>query len=134
MPAYDYLFLLQSDTANTVDAVTTDKMNFGNANPGVNKNGLWGLHVIVTTAFADLDEGANIGIVHSASDDLSTSSEVHTSMFVPVDELTAGKHLFLPACSRPLLQYAGVLFDAVSTAANAGKTTMFFGPASGGEG
>jgi hypothetical protein len=134
MPAYDYLFIVQEDTANTTDAVGTNVMNFGNANPGVNKNGMWGLHVIVTTAFGNLTEGANFSIVHSDADDISTASEVHTSMFVPVDELTAGKHLFLPACSRPLLQYAGVLFDAVSTAANAGKTTMFFGPASGGEG
>jgi hypothetical protein len=134
MPIYDYLFLVQSDTANTVDAVGTNFMNFGNAAPGVNKHGQWGLHIIVTTAFGNLTEGANFSIIHSAADDLTTASEVHTSMFVPVDELTAGKHIFLPACSRPLLQYVGVLFDAVSTAANAGKTTMYFGPANGGEG
>ncbi|MFA5322335.1 MAG: Bbp16 family capsid cement protein [Smithella sp.] len=131
MPLYDYIKLLQSDTANTTDAVTTDKMNFGNANPGVNKHGQWGMHVIVTTAFGNLTEGANFSIIHSAADDLSTASEVHTSMFIPVDELVAGAHFFLPACSRVLLQYACGMFDAVSTAANAGKTTIYFGPASG---
>lgn len=129
MPMYDYSKLIQSDTANTVDAVGTDKMNFGNANPGVNENGQWGMHVIVTTAFGNLTEGANFSIVHSASDNISVSSEVHTSMFIPVAELVAGAHFFLPACSRVLLGYVGFFFDAVSTAANAGKTTVYFGPA-----
>ena len=58
MPAYDYLKLLQSDTANTVAAVTTDKVNFGDANPAPNKGGVpYGLHAIVTTTFTDLTEG-----------------------------------------------------------------------------
>ncbi|OPY06103.1 MAG: hypothetical protein A4E61_00086 [Syntrophorhabdus sp. PtaB.Bin184] len=134
MPMYDYLKLLQSDTANTGDAVTTDKCNFGVTNPGVNKGGVpWGLHVIVTTTFTGLDEGVNLGIVHSANDDLSTSSEVHTKMFVPVAEMVAGAHFFIPAGSRALKQYACGIFDAVSTAASEGKTTMFLGPKSGGE-
>jgi hypothetical protein len=131
---FDYLFLIQADTANTVDAVGTNEMNFGVTNPGVNKGGVpWGLHVIVTTAFTGLAEGANFSIVHQSTATVSTASEVHTSMFIPVDELTAGAHFFLPACSRTMLQYVGMLFDAVSTAASAGKTTCYFGPANGGE-
>ena len=131
---FENKFLIQSDTANTTDAVGTNTINFGNAEPGVNKSGDFGLHVIVTTAFTGLDEGVNMGVVHSAADDISTSSEVHTSMFIPVDEMVAGAHFFLPLCSRTLLQYVGTLFDAVTTAASAGKTTQYLGPRVGGEG
>lgn len=134
MPIYDYSKLLQSDTANTVAAVASDKINTGVTNPGYNKGGVpWGLHVIVTTAFTGLTEGVGLGIIHSAADDLTTSSELHSSMFVPVAEMVAGAHFFIPAGSRDLKQYITGLFNPVSTAASTGKSTMFFGPKSGGE-
>ena len=134
MPMYDYTKLLQSDTANTVAAVTTDKVNSGVTNPGFNKGGApWGLHVIVTTTFTTLTEGVKLAIFHSAADDLSTSSEIHSEMFVPVAEMVAGAHFFVPAGSRALKQYLCGAFVPVSTAAGAGKSTMFFGPKSGGE-
>lgn len=134
MPVYDYKKLLQSDTANTTAAVTTDKLDAGVTSPSYNKGGVpWGLHVIVTTTFTGLTEGVRLQILHSAADDLSTSSEIHSEMFVPVASMTAGKHLFIPAGSRQLKEYMCGAFTPVSTAASAGKTTMFFGPKSGGE-
>jgi hypothetical protein len=133
MPIYDYEYLLQSDTANTVAAVSTDKLNFGNTYGGVNKHNQFGLHVIVTTVFATLTEGVLLTILHSAADDLTTSSEIHTQMFVPASEMVAGAHFFIPAGSRPIKQYACGAFVPVSTAAASGKSTMFFGPKSGGE-
>jgi hypothetical protein len=131
---YDYLKLIQSDTANTVAAIGTTTLNFGNDGPGVNKGGVpWGLHVIVTTTFTGLTEGVKLGIVQSDADDISTSSELHSEMFVPVANMVAGAHFFIPAGSQALKQYVNALFSPVSTAASAGKTTMFLGPKSGGE-
>lgn len=134
MPAYDYTKLLQSATANTVAAVTTDKIDSGVTNPGYNKGGVpWGLHVIVTTTFTGLTEGVMLQIMHSAADDLSTASEIHSAMFVPVDEMVAKAHFFIPAGSRALKRYLCGEFKPINTAASAGATTMFFGPKSGGE-
>jgi hypothetical protein len=134
MPAYDYKKLLQSDTANTTAAVSSDKLDSGVTNPGYNKGGVpWGLHVIVTTVFATLTEGVMLQIMHSAADDLSTSSEIHSAMFVPVAEMVAGAHFFIPAGSRALKRYLCAEFKPISTAAGSGKTTMYFGPKQGGE-
>lgn len=134
MPIYDYTKLLQSDTANTTAAVTTDKLDAQDTYPAYNKGGIpWGLHVIVTTAYGNLTEGVRLQILHSAADDLSTASEIHSEMFVPVAEMLKGSHFFIPAGSRQLKRYMCGAFTPVSTAANAGKSTMFFGPKSGGE-
>lgn len=129
MPIYDYLFLLQSDTANTVDAVTTNEINFGVTNPGVNKSGMFGMHVIVTTTFGSLTEGVIWWILQGATTGLTTSSTKHTGMFIPVAQMVKGAHFFIPMGSVPMLQFACGLFDAVSTSANAGKTTVYFGDA-----
>ena len=129
MPVYDYLYLLQSDTANTSDAITTYAVDFGVTAPAVQAGGKFGLHVVVTTAFTSLTEGVNLTVIHSASDDLSTSSEKHTSMFVPVAEMTLGAHFFIPLGSRPLKRYVGGLWDVVSTSGATGKTTWYLGDA-----
>lgn len=134
MPIYEYTKLLQSDTANTTAAVATDCLDAQDTAPGYNKGGVpWGLHVVVTTTYGNLTEGVRLQILHSAADDITTSSEVHSEMFVPADEMVKGAHFFIPAGSRPLARYIGAAFTPVSTAANAGKSTMWLGPKSGGE-
>lgn len=127
MPMYDYTFLLQSDTANTTDAVTTNEVDFGTTSPSPNTSGKFGMHVIVTTAFGNLTEGVIWWILHGSSGSLSTASTKHTGMFVDVADMVKGAHHYVPAGSIPILRYACGMFDAVSTAANAGKTTIFLG-------
>lgn len=134
MGMYEYQFLVQEDTANTVDAVGTNALDTQLAPPGWEKTGVNGLHVVVTTSFGNLTEGVNLTIVHSDSDDITTSSTKHTSMFVAAADMTKGRHHFVPFGSIPLKRYVGFFFDAVSTAANAGKSTVYFGPRQGGEG
>ena len=127
MPVYDYLFLLDSDTAFTTAAVSGGAADFGVAYPDVQAAGQFGMHVIVTTTFTSLTEGVRLIIVHSAADDLSTSSEEHTSMFVPVTELAKGAHFFIPLGNRRLLRYACGLWKPVSTSGASGKITWYFG-------
>jgi len=124
---YDYSFLLQSDTANTTDAVTTNEVDFGITTPAPNVGFKFGMHVVVTTAFGALTEGVIWWILHGSSGSLSTSSTKHTGMFVGVADMVKGANHFVPCGSIPLLRYACGMFDAVSTAANAGKTTVFLG-------
>ena len=129
MPMYDYTFLLQSDTANTTDAVTTNEVDFGITTPAPNVGFKGGLHVIVTTTFGALTEGVIWWTLHDGTGTLNTSSPKHTGMFVAVADMVKGAHHFIPWGSIPILRYACGMFDAVSTAANAGKTTIFFGAA-----
>jgi len=127
MPMYDYSFLLQSDTANTTDAVTTNEVDFGVTTPAPNISNQFGMHVIVTTTFTTLTEGVIWWILHGASGTLTTSSTKHTGMFVDVADMVKAAHHYVPCGSIPLLRYACGMFDAVSTAAGAGKTTVFLG-------
>lgn len=129
MPVYDYAFLLQSATANTTAAVTTNEVDFGVTTPAVNQGGKFGLHVVVTTAFTSLTEGVVIWILHGSAGSLTTSSTKHTGMFIPVASLTLGAHFFIPCGSIPLLRYATALWSPVSTAGATGATTMYFGDA-----
>ena len=127
MPKYDYLFLLHDDTdiGHAADEYSTNEVDFGMTNPDINKSGNFGLHMIVTEAFTDLDSGANLWIVHGAATSPTTK---HTGMFIPVANLTLGAHFFVPCGSIPLLRYARALFDIVSESATLGEVTMYFGP------
>jgi hypothetical protein len=127
MPMYDYSFLLQSDTANTTDAVTTNEVDFGVTTPAPNISNQFGMHVIVTTTFGNLTEGVIWWILHDGTGTLNTSSPKHTGMFVAAADMVKNAHHYVPCGSIPLLRYACGMFDAVNTAANAGKTTVYLG-------
>ena len=127
MPIYDYQYLVQSNTALTTDVVGTNPINTGVTNPGFEKSGQFGLHIIIDTTFTSGTEGLNVWVVHSASDNISTSSEKVSGMFIPVAEMTKATHFFIPIGSRKLLQYLGVFFDVVSTSLASGYLTVYFG-------
>jgi len=128
MPVYDYQFLLQSDTANTSEAVTTNEINFGVTSPGVNKSGAFGMHVIVTTTFTT-STSVTFWILQGAATGLTTSSTKHTGMDVPLAQLVKGAHFFVPMGSVPMLQFACGMFTPNGGSAGAGKTTIYFGDA-----
>jgi hypothetical protein len=112
------------------DTYSSDEINFGIAKPKVGFGNKFGLHVIVTTAFTALTEGAIVWIIHGAA---TAPTAKHTGMFIPVSALTAGKHFFIPCGSYPVLQYVRALFDCVSTSVTAGAFSAWFGSKAGGE-
>lgn len=130
MPAYDKNLLLceAQVLGNAADEYTTDEVNFGITTPAPNKSGIFGLHVVITTAFAGLDSGAIIWIVDGAS---TSPTGKHTGAFFTAAELAANKHYFIPCSNRALLQYARGLFDIVNEVATGGAATMWFGPPPG---
>ena len=127
MPMYDYKFLLceAQVLGNAADEYTTDEVDFEVTTPAVNRSGMFGLHMVVTTAYTGLDSGAVLWIVHGAA---TTPTTQHTGMFIPVASLVKGAHFFVPCGSTPLLRYARGLFDIVSEVATAGASTCWFGP------
>ena len=129
MPVYDYKYLLTDNGIVTTDIVSTNTVNFGVAKPNVNKGGKFGLHIIITTAFTGAASGMDFSIVHSASDNLSTSSTKHTTARIQVSDCTAGAHIFIPMASHTMLQYVGAVAAHVSEALTAGYVTMYLGDA-----
>lgn len=134
MGMYDYKFLLCTAQVlgNAADEYTDDEVDFEITSPGINGNmlGNFGLHMVVTTTYTGLDSGAILWIAHGAATSPTTK---HTGMFIPVADLVAGAHFFVPAGSIPLLRYARGLFDIVSEVATAGASTCFFGPGPAGQ-
>ena len=129
MPVYDYKYLLQSASANTTCKVTTNEINFGVTYPGLNKAGKFGMHVVVTTTFAGATEGVYFWIIQGSAGSLASTDTVHTGMYVPLAQLIAGAHFFIPMGSATQLQYAVGVFSPASTAASAGASTIYFGDA-----
>lgn len=127
MPMSDKLLYLCDAQAlgNAGSEYTDDETNFGVTTPAANRGGKFGLHVVVTTAFATLTSGCIIWICHGAS---SSPTTKHTGMFIAVADLTAGAHFFIPCGSTPLLQYARGYFEVVSENATGGACDMWFGP------
>lgn len=127
MPMYDFKYLLTEEEAFTTDAYTTDvtDVNFGVTTPNVQKGDQFGLHIVITTAFTGLASGVIMWLIHGAATSPTTK---HSGMFIPVAQLVAGAHFYIPAGSVPLLSFVRAHFDAVSEAATAGALTAWVGP------
>ena len=124
-PMYDYKFLVHSNAAigAAADEYSTDEVNFGVANPDIGRGGKFGLHIVVTEAFAGIASGAVFWIIHGAATAPTTK---HIGRFFTAAQLALGKHFFIPG-GHTLLQYARMLFDE-SEVTTAGKVTCWFGP------
>lgn len=124
---YDKKYLLAEEQVlgDAADEYTEDEVNFGVVAPNVNAGGNFGMHMVVTTAYTGLASGAILWCAHGAATAPTTK---HTGMFIPVANLVAGAHFFIPIGSTPLLQFARGLFDIVSEVATAGASTIWFGP------
>lgn len=127
MGMYDYKYLICSAQAfgNAGSEYSDDELNFGIVTSGLNVGGQGGLHMVVTTAYTDLDSGCILWTVHGAA---TTPTTKHTGMFIAVADLVAGAHFFVPWGSTPLLQYARAYFEVVSENATLGNSTCYFGP------
>jgi len=129
---YDYLLQLCSEQVlgNAADEIADYEVNFGVTNPNLGRSNMFGLHLIVTTAFTGLDSGVNIELTHGAA---TAPTTVAASRFFAVTDLTLGKHYFIPG-PPSLLQYASMNFNIVSEVATAGAMTAYFGePGQGAE-
>ncbi len=124
MPMYDYLYLLEADHAVTTDDYSTTSVDFGFDNPNSGRGGKFGMHVVVTTTFTDLDEGIILWIMTGSSADPTTK---HIGRFIAVADMVAGAHFYIPG-GHSLGRYVRGWWDIVSTAATAGKLTAWLGP------
>jgi hypothetical protein len=122
MPMYDYLYLLESDTAITVDAYSTSEVDFGVTNPNVAMNGNFGMHIIVTTSFV-----TTVSIDFKAIDGAATAPTTHilAQRNLLLADLVAGKHYYIPF-PPSMLRYVRAYYD-VNTNATAGKVTVYLG-------
>ncbi len=124
MPMYEYKYLLETDTAFTTDAYSTTEINFGVTNPNVGRAGKFGMHVVITTTFTDLDEGVIFWVMNGAATAPTTKT---VGRFIPVAWMIAAAHFFVPG-PPTLLQFCRAWYDVVSTAATLGKVTVWLGP------
>jgi len=122
MPMYDYLYLLESDTAITADAYSTHEVNFGIADKKVGND--FGMHVIVTTTF-----GACVSIDFRVFTGVATAptTNIAASRNVLLADLVKGAHFFIP-CPPTLDQYVRAHY-VTNTDADAGKVTVYLGEA-----
>lgn len=123
MPLSDYKLWVESDHAVTTADYSSTELNFGIAGPNIGKANMFGLHVIITTAFATLTEGMDIEI---CSDATAGATSVIASRHFAVGDLVAGKHYYIPA-PPTTLQYVRARWHVTSTAATAGKLSGYFG-------
>ena len=130
MPIYDYKYLLLEAQAlgNGGDeyAYTAkgNVINFGVTTPGLGKSGKFGLHVVLTTAYAGTMSVCEMWVVTGAN--ATPTTKVIGRYFI-VAELTIGKHFFIPCPPGSLLQYASMWLDVTGTP-DAGAMTAWFGP------
>lgn len=130
MPMFDNLMMIHEDSdlghagSELMDGTYTS-VDTGITTSGINLGGKFGLHLIVTEAFTDLDEGCILWITHGASTSPTTK---HTGMFVPVAALTLGAYFFVPAGTYPMLRHICGYFEVVSTNATLGEATAYLGP------
>lgn len=132
----DYLLWLHSKAtaAGTAigqsgDEYSEDEVDFELTTPGIEKSGNFGLHIQVQTSFETMVD-CIVWIVTGAA--TAPTTKVIGRSFVLAD-LVAGKHYFIPCPRGAMLRYARALWDVVTTNPTAGKVSMWFGPATGGE-
>ena len=124
MPMYDYKYLLDTATVAADGTYTANEINFGVTNPNIGGTGKFGLHIIVTTAFANATEGMYCWVFHGAA---TTPTTRLVGRFFSLASLTAGKHYFIPM-PKTLLQYARAGWVKHTTDEATGVCTIYFGP------
>lgn len=121
---YDYKYSLGAAKLFKDAVYSTDEVNFGVTNPNVGRSGMFGLHIVVTTAFVDATEGLYFWIINGAATAPTTK---HIGRFIPLAQLTLGKHFFIPG-GHTLLQYARAYCEKHTTDEATGQAVMWFGP------
>ena len=99
-------------------------INFGVTTPRVEKGMKFGLHVVLTTAYAGTMTTCEMWIVTGAN---ATPTTKVIGRYFAVADLTLGRHIFIPCPPGDLLQYASMWLDVTGTP-DAGAMTAWFGP------
>lgn len=120
MPMYDYLYSLEDDTAITVDAYSTNEIDFEVTTPKVGHN--FGMHIIITATFATT-VSIDFKVMTGAATAPATNIAAHRNLLLA--DLVAGKHYFIPV-PPTLERYVRAYYD-VNTNATAGKVTVYLG-------
>ncbi len=144
MPQYDYKMLVLSEAiigaaadeyayttlGNVVDFGATPSASTPSAfyPLGITKDpaklNMFGLHVIITTAFLANLTSALIWIVHGTG---ATPTTLLSGRYFTLAQLAVlGAHYFIP-CAPGLLRYASLYFDLTGVPAG-GAMTAYFGP------
>jgi len=130
MPINDYKFQILSADAlgNGGDeyAYTSkgEVINFGITTPGVEGSGKFGLHCVLTTAYAGTMTACELWIVTGIN---ATPTTKVIGRYFAVASMTLGRHIFIPCPPADLLQYASMWIDVTGTP-DAGAMTAWFGP------
>jgi hypothetical protein len=131
MGMYEFKYLLSEAEAFTAAAYTTNgntDVDFGVTTPNINKGGMFGLHVVVTTAFTGAAEGCYFWLIHGAATSPTEAAGRHSGMYVPTAQLIAGAHFYVSFSSMPLLRYVRGYFEPHTNDATAGAITAYLGP------
>jgi hypothetical protein len=112
---------------NAGSEYSDDEIDTEITTPAWNRGHLdWGLNMIVTTTYTDLDSGCFLWAVHGAATGPTTE---HTGMFIPVASLVKGARFFVPLGKGvDMLRYIRGYFEVVSENATLGNSDMYFGP------
>ncbi len=130
MPMYDYKYLLLSAAAlgNGGDeyAYTAkgNVINFGQTTPGEVQGGKFGLHCVLTTAYAGTMTTCEIWVVTGSG---ATPTTKLVGRYFAVADMTVGRHIYIAFPPTGILQYASMWIDVAGTP-DAGAMTAWFGP------
>jgi len=131
MPVYDYKFLLDTDVDECAAASTYSggEINFGITNPDVGQSNMYGVHIVITTTYTNLESGVQVWYCHGAA---TTPTTKLAARLLPVADMVAGAHFFFPLPPK-CLQYSRLKFVPVSETSSNGALTAWLGPKEGGE-
>ena len=131
MPMYDYKLLIHeaTDMCNAASTYSSGEINFGVTNPNVGANQNFGAHIVVTTAYTNLESGVDVWVVHGAA---TTPTTKLCNRRLPVASMTAGAHFYIPIPPTNL-QYMRLEFIPVSETSSNGACTAWLGPPTGDE-
>lgn len=125
MPINDYLMRLNT-AIDGFDANTnsTNEVDFGYADPNCGAGGNFGCHIVITTTYTDLTEGAEFCVMHG------TAAAPATHLIrrhIPVAAMVAGAHFFIPFPPTNG-RFVRLKTFATSTTSTNGAHTAWLGP------
>jgi len=128
MPINDYAFALDASFKAMAAGNTNsqNEINFGIVSPNVGEGGKFGVHIVVTQAYTNLESGAIIWVLHGAA--TSPDTKLIGRFLSAVQLGVLGAHYFMPCPPGALLQYARLKHQIVTENATLGKITTWFGP------
>lgn len=129
MPIYDSLLLLDNSHHLYTSANYNSQyaINTGVTYPQLGVGGKFGVHVVVTQAFAGVTAGISVDVMTGTA--ATASTRLITRLLTSTELGTAGNHFFIPVPPANLAKYLRTKYRTGGTYnASAGKVTAWFGP------